>query len=449
MHKASYQRTINYTNLIKINDNFLVIFQGVLKVKIFKETMRLDDALKKIYDILKIPRLVGEFISLKESQGRILSRDLKSPINIPSFDKSAMDGYAVIAEDTFGAAINNPVILDVLGRVRLGEGSDNIVYNGTTVLVYTGSKMPEGANAVIMKEYTNEVKSEKIEVNSSVAPGQNVSKIGEDVKKGELILKRGTQLKFQDLGMLAAMGFSKVEVLKKLKIAIISTGNELVSIEKAKKPFDNIDVNRITISSMCREMGAEVIDLGIVKDDFNKIKIIIKEGLEMANLVIVSGGTSVGDTDLTAEAINSIGKPGMIVHGISIRPGKPTGLALVNNKIIVSLSGHPIAAIVGFQALVKPILIKLQGIHEMPNPTIRAKMIRRVASSLGERNYVRVRVEEFNGELIANPVRAKGSGIISSMIRANGFLIIPEDREGVDEGEEVEIVLFRPLAEII
>jgi molybdopterin molybdotransferase len=249
--------------------------------------------------------------------------------------------------------------------------------------------------------------------------------------------------------MLAAMGFSEVNVLRKPKIAILSTGNELVSVEESEKTTKDIDVNRTTISAMCLDIGAEIIDLGIAKDDFNEIKSKIKKGLNAGDIVIVTGGTSVSNTDLTAEVINSIGKPGMIVHGISLKPGKPTGLAIVNGKIIVSLSGYPIAAIVGFEALVKPILVKLRIIHEMPIPTIRAKMIRRVTSTLGAKHYVRVRVEKSDGNFIASPVRIKGSGILSSMIRANGFLIIPEDREGVDEGEEVEIQLFRPLNDII
>jgi len=419
------------------------------KEKIFKETSKLDDALKLFFKNFKISNFKSESISLMEAKNRVLAKDVKSPVDIPPFDKSAMDGYAVIAEDTFGATINNPITLKLVGEVSIGKATTIEVSNGKAAFVYTGSKIPQGANAVIMFEHTSRVNFDKIEVNSSVTPSQNISKIGEDVKENELILKRGIKLKFQDLGMLAAMGFSEIDVLRKPKIAILSTGNELVPVEESGKTTKDIDVNRITISAMCLDIGAEIIDLGIAKDNFKEIKSKIEKGLIAGDIVIVTGGTSVSNTDLTAEVINSIGKPGMIVHGISLRPGKPTGLAIVNGKTIVSLSGYPIAAIVGFEALVKPILIKLQGIHEMPIPKIKAKMIRRVASTLGERNYVRVRVEKSDGDFIASPVRMKGSGILSSMIRANGFLIIPEDREGVDEGEEVEIQLFRPLKDII
>jgi molybdenum cofactor synthesis domain-containing protein len=417
--------------------------------KIFKETSKLDDALKLFFKNFKIPNFKSESVSLMEAKNRVLAKNVKSPVDIPLFDKSAMDGYAVIAEDTFGAMINNPITLTLVGEVSIGKDTTIEVSNEKAAFVYTGSKIPQGANAVIMIEHTNKVNLDKIEVNSSVTPGQNISKIGEDVKENELILKRGIKLKFQDLGMLAAMGFSEVDVLRKPKIAILSTGNELVPVEESGKTTKDIDVNRITISAMCLDIGAEIIDLGIAKDDFKEIKSKIEKGLSAGDIVIVTGGTSVSNTDLTAEVINSIGKPGMIVHGISLRPGKPTGLAIVNDKTIVSLSGYPIAAIVGFEALVKPILVKLQGFYEMPIPKIKAKMIRRVASTLGERNYVRVRVEKSDGDFIASPVRMKGSGILSSMIRANGFLIIPEDREGVDEGEEVEIQLFRPLKDII
>jgi molybdopterin molybdotransferase len=425
----------------------------VSRTKIFKETLKLEDALKKLFESFKIPHFLSESVTLIEAKGRVLAKDIKSPINIPLFDKSAMDGYAVIAEDTFGASINNPITLKLIGKVKIGETPTIEVRNGTSVFVYTGSKMPQGADTVIMIEYTNEVKRDKIEIYSSVAPGQNISKIGEDVRENELILKRGMKLKFQDLGMLAAMGFSEIEVLKKLKIAILSTGKELVPVEKSGKSSQSrvkdIDINKITISTMCLDMGAEIVDLGIAKDDFKEIRLKIEKGLEIGDLVIVTGGTSVSDADLTVDAINSIGKPGMIVHGISIRPGKPTGLAIVSGKIIVSLSGYPIAAIVGFEALVKPILLRLQEIHEEPIPRVKAKMRQRVASTLGDRDYIRVRVEKSDCGFIATPVRVKGSGILSSMIKANGFLIIPENREGVDEGEETEINLFRPLNDII
>lgn len=419
------------------------------KEKIFKETLKLDDVLELFFKKIKLPNLKSESVSLMKARNRILAKDIKSPVDIPPFDKSAMDGYAVVAEDTFGATINNPIMLKLLGEVRIGKNTAIEVSNGKAAFVYTGSKIPKGADAVIMIEHTNKVKLDKIEVNSSVTPGQNISKMGEDVKEHELILKKNMKLSFQDLGMLAAMKFSEVDVLRKLKIAVLSTGNELVQVEESRKTTKEIDVNRIILSALCLDIGAEIIDLGIAKDDFKELKKKIEKGLSTGDIVIVTGGTSVSNTDLTAEVINSIGKPGMIVHGISIKPGKPTGLAIINDKIIISLSGYPIAAIVGFEALVKPILVKFQGIHEMPNPKIKAKMIRRVASPLGERNYVRVRVEKSNGDFIASPLRTKGSGILSSMIRANGFLIIPEDREGMDEGEEVEIQLFRPLNDII
>ncbi len=419
-----------------------------IKDRIFKETQKVDNALDKTIDNLRTD-LKSESVSLEDALGRILVKDLESPSDIPPHDKSAMDGYAIIAKNTFGASINNPVILEISGKVMLGDQDTPNVRDEKAVVVYTGSKIPTGANAVIMKEYTNKVNEKRIEIYSSVPPGQNISRNGEDVKKGELILRKGTRLKPQDLGMLAALGFKKVKVLRKLKIAVLSTGSELVPLKKKNVGDRTIDVNRIIISAMSQVIGADVIDLGIAKDDLQEIKIKVQEGLKKGDLVIVTGGTSVGETDLTSEAINACGKPGMLVHGIAIRPGKPTGLAVVDGKLVASLSGYPIAAIVGFEALVKPILARILGIHEDPMPMVKARATRRIVSSLGERTYVRVRVKKENGELLAYPIRATGSGIISSMIRANGFLIIPEDREGIDEDEEVEILLFRPLDEIV
>ncbi|MCW4032182.1 MAG: molybdopterin molybdotransferase MoeA [Candidatus Bathyarchaeota archaeon] len=419
------------------------------KIKAIKETLKIEKAVKKILDKIEFPKLASEFVPIEEALGRILAENLKSPKEIPQFDKSAVDGYAVVAENTFGASLTNPLIIRKVGQVKTGDIDAPEVKDGEAVLLYTGSRIPKGANAVLMIEYTNIIDNEKIEIHASVAPGQNVSKSGEDVKSGELILKKGTRLKPQDLGMLVALGLTKVDVLKKPKIALLSTGSELIPPGSEDALGRTIDVNRIIISSMARVLGAEVIDLGIAKDDVDEIKSKIKEGMVRGDLIIVTGGTSVGDTDLTLDAINSIDKPQALIHGISVRPGKPTGLAILKNKFIASLSGYPVAAMIGFEALVKPILIKLMGIFEDTTPIIRAKLTRRITSPLGEKNYVRVRIEKSDGEFIACPVRSTGSGIISSMIRANGFLIIPEDREGIDEEEIVEILLFRPIDEVI
>ena len=419
------------------------------KTKAIKETLSTEEALKKILDNLKFPSFASEFVSIEEALGRILAKDFKSSKDLPPFDKSAVDGYAVIAENTFGASTNNPLILKKVGQVKTSDITVPKVKDGEAALVYTGSRIPQGSNAVVMLEYTDEDDILKIEVSSAVAPGKNVSKSGEDVKAGELILKKGTRLKPQDMGILVAIGVTEVEVLKKPKIALLSTGNELVPVGSMNTLGGTVDVNKIIISAMSRIMGADVIDLGIATDDLDEIRLKVQEGLRNGDLVIVTGGTSIGDTDLTMEAINSIGKPGALVHGVSMKPGKPTGLAIMNNKLIASLSGYPVAAMIGFEALVKPILIKMLGIFDDPTPTVKAKLTRRITSPLGERNYVRVRVEKSDGSLLAFPIRSTGSGIISSMIRANGFLIIPEDREGIDEEEEVEVRLFRPMDEVI
>jgi len=262
------------------------------------------------------------------------------------------------------------------------------------------------------------------------------------VQRGETAIKAGTRLKPHHVGLLAALGATHVNVVKKPKVAILSTGNELVELGRKAKPNQIVDSNKLIFSSMCQELGAEPLDLGIAKDDLGEISIKIREGLQRADVVITTGGTSVGYPDLVPAAVNQSGAPGVIVHGIAMRPGMPTALAVLQGKPVFILSGNPVAAMMGFEVFARPLILRLLGIESESRPVLKAKLTRKVASVLGRRVFLRVTVFERNGEFFAEPVRIKGAGVLSTMTKANGYVTIPENREALEEGESVIVHLF-------
>jgi len=295
-----------------------------------------------------------------------------------------------------------------------------------------------------MLEYTKQLQ-DKIEVWNPVTPGENISKKGEDIQKGEVAIRTGTRLKPHHIGLLAALGVTRVGVVEKPRVAILSTGNELVDVGNKPKSNQVIDVNRLILSSMCLEIGAGPLDLGIAKDNVEEIKAKIRMGLERADAIITTGGTSVGYADLVPKAVDQMGKPGVVVHGIAIRPGMPTALAVLHEKPIFILSGNPVAAMVGFEIFVRPILLGFLGVENEHRPMMKAKMTRKVPSVLGRQVFLRVRVFERKGEFFAEPIRIKGSGVLTTMTEANGYVMIPKDREGLDENETVLVHLFDKL----
>ncbi|MEM3696821.1 MAG: molybdopterin molybdotransferase MoeA [Candidatus Bathyarchaeia archaeon] len=406
----------------------------MVRLRGFQKLTTIEEALKLFFDNLKIENLKTVVVPLHEALNRVLAEDVIAREDLPRFDRSAVDGYAVRAEDTIEASQFKPKTLHITNKDEIG--------NREAKQVWTGTPIPKGANAVVMLENTKKVDME-IEVWTSVTPGENISKKGEDISKGEVALKAGTRLKPHHLGLLAALGNAKVKVFEKPKIAILATGNELVEVGKKPKEDQIFEVNRLALSNLCRELGAEPIDLGIAKDDVNEIFEKLRGGLEKADAVITTGGTSVGATDLVPEAVNKIGKPGVIVHGVAMRPAMPTALAIADGKPIIILSGNPVAAMIGFEVFVKPLICKMLGLkREERRPLVKARMTRRISTFLGRKTFVRVHVFQRQGELFAEPISARGSGIISTMTRANGYVVVPENREGLEEGETVSVNLF-------
>ena len=413
----------------------------------FKHTTRIEDAYQKLLNALGeiVPSL--ETVPTKDSLGRILGEDIVSPLNVPSYDKSAVDGYAVVAEDTFGSSLTNPVELKVVGEVAAGVSSSLSLMRKEAAYVATGAAVPKGADGVVMVEQTKRIEKDLVHVYSPLTPGENVIKAGDDVKKGSIVLRRGVRIEPQDIGMLVTIGFDSVQVAKKPKVGILSTGEELVSTPREGGLGRTVDANRPILSNLVTEYGGVPVDLGIAHDRLEDITRRLRNGFEQCNLILISAGTSVGRADLVPEAINSFGKPGMLVHGISMRPGMPTGLAVVNGKPVISLPGHSVAAMVAFYVFALPLMRLMLSARQDFKTVIRARLIRRVPSSLGMRTFARVLVKRSAEGYLAEPFRTTGSSILSTMIRSNGFVIIPEEREGFESGEMVDVDLFRPIEE--
>jgi molybdopterin molybdotransferase len=311
--------------------------------------------------------------------------------------------------------------------------------------IWTGNAVPEGATAVVMLEHTRKLKN-GIEIVQPVTPGENVSRKGEDIKKDEIALEAGTGINAYHAGLLAALGISEVDVVRKPQIAIISTGNELVELGKGLFSNRIINSNRFVLSGLCRELGAEPEYLGIARDDEEDIRAKIVEGLAKADIVITTGGTSVGVADLVPLVISKLNKRAIVVHGVAMRPAMPTALGILERKPVFVLSGNPVAAVFGFEVFVRPTIFKLLGVHNELRSWVEAVLVRRVAGALGRRVYLRVKAFERKGELLADPVLAKGSGLLSSLTKANGYVVISEDREGLEKGEKVTVHLFSPVA---
>jgi len=405
-----------------------------VKLKGFQKLTLTDEALQTWFNTLQLgkPKIVS--VSLQDALGRVLAENLVALEDLPRFDKSAMDGYAVKSSDLVGASQSKPVVLQLT--------QTDYINSKQAKQIWTGNPIPEGANAVVMLENTQK-HGDELEVWNQLTPGANVSEVGEDIKKGVLVAKPGTRLNPYHIGLAAALGYTELKVSEKPKIAILPTGNEITEVGTKRAANQIYDSNKVMVSAMCQELGAETIDLGLAIDNTDEIAQKIKSALKTSDAVITTGGTSVGGLDLVPDAVNGIGKPGVVVHGVALRPAMPTAVAVLEGKPVLILSGNPVAAVIGFEVFGRPLLCKMLGMpKEEPRPIVTARLAKRVTSVLGRKTYVRVHVTQRNGVLIAEPVSAKGSGSISTMTMSNGYLIVPENREGVTEGETVTIHMF-------
>ncbi len=406
----------------------------------FWKRERVDTALEKLLDKLRALETIE--IDVFSCYGYVLAEDIKAPFDVPPFDRSAMDGYAVVAEDTFGASQTNPIMLELVGSVEIGETPSFTVISGKAAKIVTGAMMPKGANAVVMLEYAKESGS-MVEVVRPVTPMKNVSQRGEDVKSGEVVLKRGEVLQPQDAGVLASLGLDKVKVYRKPRVAVLTTGNELVELGKPLEGAKIYNSNNPMICNALSEYGFEAVSMGIARDSREELRKKIEEALRF-DAVVITGGTSVGPRDLVPEIVEEFGR--VVFHGVAMKPGMPTAGGIVDNKPIFMLPGSPAAALLGFYTFVIPTLFRLMNVRIIARKWSRQRGVLqgRVPSQVGVRSNVRVFWQD--GKIY--PIRLSGSAILTSFVRANALLIVPEDKEGYDEGEEVEVTLMRDITEV-
>jgi len=397
-----------------------------------------DRALEMLLDRVEV--LGTEEVPLMEAGGRVTARDIRAPMDSPPFDRSAMDGYAVRGEDTFGAALGNPIYFRVVGEVQMGALPELEVGEFEAARIMTGAPMPRGADAVVMFEYTSEVEG-GIEVTRPVPPGKNVGLKGEDVKAGERLLEGGRRLRPQDLAILASMGMDRVEVVRRPVVVVMSTGDELQELGEELQPGRIFDSNAYSISAMVRLFGGIPRPAPLVEDDYRTMKKALLASLEHADMAVLTGASSVGKKDVVPKLVAELGE--VLVHGVAMRPGEPTGFGFIGGRPVFMLPGYPVAAMVGFATFAGPAVQAMQGLEpESPFCRRRAVLGRKIASELGRRDVTRVTLKERGGTLYAEPIRTSGSGIISSMVRADGFVIVPENTEGLEEGTEVEVHLY-------
>ncbi|MGD6853049.1 MAG: gephyrin-like molybdotransferase Glp [Candidatus Bathyarchaeia archaeon] len=390
-----------------------------------------------------------ERVNLQDAVNRVLAEDFASPIDIPPFTRSAMDGYAVIASDLKGASPKNPVTLEVVGRAYAGDAAEFKIGRSQAVAVATGSRVPQGADAVVMVEYTAEdQEANRVKVFKEIDCGKNVANKGEDIGKDKVILGRGTWLRPQDVGVIASVGVKTVKVYQKPKVAVFSTGSELVEPgSELKTEAVLYDSNRYMLSSMIREFGGETVDLGICKDDQSHILAALKKALEN-DVVVISGGSSVGERDFVPAVINSLGKPGVIVHGVAMRPGSPTALSIVEGKPIISAPGYPVASFLAFYTFGRPLLFRMLGTKGLPEAKVAAKMASGIKLQKGMRAFIRVKLKTVTDKkgtvsYLAEPVSASAASKLSTLTVSDA-LIIMEGKKQLIKGQKVEVLLLRP-----
>jgi molybdopterin molybdotransferase len=383
-----------------------------------------------------------EIVALVETPGRILAEDVVSDIDLPDFSRATMDGYAVCGASTFGASEGNPAYLTVKGAIPMGVAPNEPIGPGQAVRISTGGMLPPGADSIVMIEHTEAIDEATIEVYRSVAPGQYVVEIGEDIKKGEVMLTRGRRIRPQETGLLAALGKSSVQVYQKPRVGIISTGDEIVAVDTVPDTGQVRDVNTFTLAGLIRETGAQPLIFGIVRDDYQALFQVCSLALEQSDMVLISGGSSVGTRDFTIEVLSAMPEAGIRVHGISISPGKPTILASVQGKPFWGLPGHVVSAMIVFARIVRPFLNHIRGCTEpLKEWKIPAILSRNVASAQGRVDFVRVRLYHRDNRLMAEPILGK-SGLIHTMVKADGLIEIDMNTEGLYEGAPVEVIPF-------
>ena len=408
-----------------------------------KEFFKVLD-LEQVFEFMPRFAPVGsEPVGLDAAVGRIPAEPVIAPEDLPHFARSTVDGYAVRAASTFGASESSPALLEVTASIPMGAPAAGPLAIGQAVRIATGGMLPPGADAAVMLEHADPVDAAAIEVFRAVAPGANVIGVGEDFGRGQPLLQAGCRLRPQDVGALAALGITAVNVCRRPVAGIISTGDEIVPPEATPGPAQIRDINSYTLAGLVLEAGAVPLRFGIVRDDFPALHAACRNALERCDTVFISGGSSVGTRDYTVEALTAFDGARILVHGIALSPGKPTILARVLDKPVWGLPGHAASSMVVFARVVRPFLRHLAGAAEplAGERRLPARLSRNLASAQGRTDFVRVRLVRREDEWWAEPVLGK-SGLLNTMIRSDGLVEIPKNVEGLDEDTRVEVIVF-------
>ncbi|HEX6270344.1 MAG TPA: gephyrin-like molybdotransferase Glp [Anaerolineales bacterium] len=415
-----------------------------------------DEARSLLLSHLPAPILDSETIDVTASLGRVLAEDIVAPHPLPDFQRSAVDGYAVRAHDTFGASDSLPAYLMLVGEVPMGDAPAFELETGQCALIHTGGMLPAGADAVVMLEYTQSARESEIEVFRGVAEGENVIRIGEDVAEGQIVQPRGSLIRPAEIGGMMALGIMKVNVVRKIIVGLISTGDEVIHPSQSPRPGQVRDVNSFTLAALVEKSGGIAKGYGIMPDRLEILRDAAANALSECDMVLITAGSSASTRDMTAEVIRSLGEPGVLAHGINTRPGKPTILGVCNGQAVIGLPGNPVSALVNGYLFVVPVMETLLGMLPQPKATLLARLTVNLPSQAGREDWWPVKLlrpeplpagadsttfPEGWVEFHADPIFGK-SNLILTLAAADGLLRIHSDATGVSAGEMVEVILI-------
>ena len=418
-----------------------------------------DEARALLLSHLSQPAIDSEFLDVPSALSRVLAEDILAPHPLPEFQRSTVDGYAVRARDTHGASDSLPAYLNLIGEVPMGDAPAFAIRAGQCALIHTGGMLPDGADAVVMLEYTQPAQRNELEIFRSVADGENVIRVGEDVTRGQLIQPRGSLLRPAEIGGLMALGITNVKVLRKVRVGLISTGDEVIDPSQSPRPGQVRDINSYTLSALVEKSGGTAKRYGITSDSFDALQNISARALSECDVVLITAGSSASTRDMTAEVIRTLGEPGVLVHGINTRPGKPTILGVCQGKAVLGLPGNPVSALVNGYLFVAPVIEKLLGMLPRPKPTVLARLTVNLPSQAGREDWWPVKlttetpkhremrppsygvIVASKSDFQAEPIFGK-SNLIFTLAAADGLLRIHPDATGLAAGEMVEVFLL-------
>lgn len=383
--------------------------------------------------------LETEKISINDGLNRVLGEDINSTMNVPHFNRSVVDGYAVKLTDVQGASTAVPSFLRLAGEVLMGKETHLVLNQGETIYVSTGGMVPVGTEAMIMIEYSEMLGDKDLAIYRNAGAFENMMLIGDDIKIGENVFSKGHLLRPQDVGVLSALGYLEVDVFKLPRVTIISTGDEIIRPGEVPKPGEVIDINTPALGAVTQRLGAKVAFMGYALDDCDIIQEAVKDGLENSDIVVLSGGSSMGEKDYTVKVIDSLGK--VLLHGLAIKPGKPTILGIVNGKPVVGLPGQPASAIMVYMIILREFMTNFYGQDQFKYQTIQGKLMENIHAAPGRRTFQPIAIKEVNGSIEVRPTYGK-SGMITLLSYSDGYIEITENEEGKNAGDIVEVTLF-------